>query len=359
MNAEQFNVYIQTLQADQDRAVARQDRTTTRRDGQREQERLLDTHIKSTRACDGSSIPLVREWLHDIDMAFPYFPVATADSRIQQIIMATVQGPMKRFYERFLDAQPNRNNVTWPAIRASIRAAYLTPDEAEFLRSELETIKQTAYETSAAYARRFVEAANVAYDQADRNDVVQRIVLERYVKGLRSKTLKRRLCLETIPDTIDTAIAAVENFAVQEERHKRMTGDDADDPTPGETPMEIGAIRPLDRPHVVNSDAPSTDPSMAAAMLRLARQMEGLQKEMTKLKSNSLNPQAAAASTPATTPAFQPTQPIIPPLMPLKYPSHSPDGQTICYECGGFGHIGKNCEQRRRRLAQASQQSGN
>jgi hypothetical protein len=171
----------------------------------------------------------------------------------------------------------------------------LTPDEAEFLRSELETIKQTAYETPAAYARRFVEAANVAYDQADRNDVIQRIVLERYVKGLRSKTLKRRLCLETVPDSIDAAIAAVENFAAQEECHKRMTGDDTD-LTPTETPMEIGAIRAPVDPHVATPDAATSDPSMAAALLRLAHQMEGLQKEMTKLKSNSLAPQAANAT---------------------------------------------------------------
>jgi hypothetical protein len=356
MNAEQFAIYLQTLQADQDRNVARQDRTTARREGMREQERLLDTHLKSTRACDGSSIPLVREWIHDVNMAHAYFPVATADSEVQKIIMATLQGPMRRHYERFLDAQPARNNVTWAAVRLSLKTAYLTPDEAEFLRSELETIKQTAYETSAAYARRFVEAANVAYDQADRNDVVQRIVLERYVKGLRSKTLTRRVCLETVPDTIDAAIAAVENFAAQEERHKRMTGDDADLPAT-ETPMEIGAIRaPVER-HVA-PETPTSDPTMAAAMLKLARQMEGLQKEMTKMKANSLAPQAASLQ-PASAMAYQPTQAIIPPLMPFKYPSHSPDGQIICYECGSFGHIGKNCEQRRRRLAQTQQQSGN
>jgi hypothetical protein len=352
MNAEQFTLYIQNLQVDQDRTVARQDRTVARRDVQREQERLLDTHIKSTRVCDGSSIPLVREWIHDVNMAHAYFPVATADSEVQKIIMATLQGPMRRYYERFLDAQPARNNVTWAAVRLSIKTAYLTPDEAEFLRSELETIKQTAYETPAAYARRFVEAANVAYDQADRNDVVQRIVLERYVKGLRSKTLKRRLCLETIPDTIDAAIAAVENFAAQEERHKRMTGDDAD-LLATETPMEIGAIRaPMER-HVAAPETPSSDPSMAAAMLRLARQMEGLQKEFTKMKANTLAP------TPTFVAPVQATHQPIPPLLPLKYPSHTPDGQLVCYECGGIGHIGKNCEHRRRRLAHSNQQSGN
>ena len=260
-----------------------------------------------------------------------------------------------------MDEQDDRTDVTWEAVPASLKEAYLTPDESEFLRTELETIKQTAYETLAAYARRFVEAANVAYDQADRNAVVQRIVLERYVRGLRSKTLKRRLILEAMPDNVAQAIAAVEAFAAREECLKRMTGGDSCLPATEETPMEIGALRPQDRPHVATPEAPSADPSMAAAILRLARQMEGLQKEMTKMKGNSLTPQPTPnASRPqAQAAASQPTQAVIPPLMPLKYPSHSPDGQTICYECGGFGHIGKNCEQRRRRLAQSTQNSGN
>jgi hypothetical protein len=127
MNADQFALYIQTLQADQDRNIARQDKTVARRDGAREQERLLDTHTTSTRTCHGSSIPLVREWIHDVNMAHAYFPVATADSEVQKIIMATLQGPMRRYYERFLDAQPARNNVTWAAVRLSLKTAYFDP----------------------------------------------------------------------------------------------------------------------------------------------------------------------------------------------------------------------------------------
>jgi hypothetical protein len=359
MNADQFALYMQTLQADQDRAVARQDRSATlatRRDNQRTQERLVDTHIKSTRTCDGSSIPLVREWLHDVDMAYPYFPLATADLDIQKLVMATIQGAMRRYYEHFMDQQPDRRNVTWAAIRTSFKQAYLTPDEAEFLRSELKTIKQTAYETTAAYARRFVEAANAAYDQTELNDIVQNMVLERYVKGLRSKTLRRRLILETQPTTVEQAVLAVEAFAASEERLKRMTPEDEAN-AGDETPMEIGAIRgPTPSPQL-DLQTPPADSAVAAALLTLNRQMQGIQKEITKLKAISLT-----SATPFVAPLVAPgpaTPAVAAPTEPLRYPSHAPDGRQVCYECGGLGHIGKNCEHRRRRLASAAQQSGN
>jgi len=348
MNAEQFTTYIENLQAAQDRA-------NTRRDGVREQHRILDSHIRSTPSCDGSSVPLVREWLQAVSMARPYFPAATADAETQKLVIATLQGPMRRCYEHFLDSQDDRNNVTWAAVKNHLRIAYLTCDESEFLRSELETIKQTAYESTGAYSRRFVEAANKAYDEDDRNGVVQRIVLDLYIKGLHSAALMDRLILETEPTTMDEATAAVANFAAKHERLRRLKGQGSSALHPEEEPMEVGALRNSPNPSV----APTSDPAMADTLLTLARQMQGVQKEITKLKANPLG-----STPPLPTPNYQNAathapQARIPPLMPYRYPSHSQDGQIICYECGNLGHIGKNCEQRRRRLAHAAQNSGN
>ena len=353
MNAEQFATYIENLQAAQDRA-------NTRRDRIREQHRILDSHIRSTPSCDGSSIPLVRDWMQAVSMARPYFPAATADVETLKLVIATLQGPMRRCYEHFLDSQDDRNNVTWAAVKTHLRAAYLTSDESEFLRSELQTIKQSAYESTGSYSRRFVEAANKAYDEDDRNAVVQQIVLDLYMQGLYSSALMDRLILEVEPTSMDEATAAVASFAAKQERLKRLKSQrKSATSTTEEEPMEIGAF-------AKNSKAslnPASDPSMADALLSLARQMQGVQKEVTKLKASSLQQtttQVQPLQQTQQVAAVPVAQTAVRPLLPAhKYPSHTPDGQVICYECGGWGHIGKNCAQRHRRLAQTVQQSGN
>jgi hypothetical protein len=284
-------------------------------------------------------------------MARPYFPAATADAETLKLVIATLQGAMRRCYEHFLDSQEDRNNVTWAAVKTHLRAAYLTSDESEFLRSELETIKQSSYESTGAYSRRFVEAANKAYDEDARNGVVQQIVLDLYMKGLYSSALMDRLILEVEPTTMDEATAAVASFAAKQERLKRLKGQ-RKPATSEEEPMEIGAIGK-------NHSNSGTDSAMADALVTLARQMQGVQKELTKLKASSLTPTIPQATPNAQIAATNATPARIPPLMPYKYPSHSQDGQIICYECGNLGHIGKNCEQRRRRLANSTQNSGN
>ena len=264
---------------------------------------------------------------------------------------------MRHCYEHFLDSQDDRNNVTWAAVRVHLRQAYLTSDESEFLRSDLETIKQAAYESTGAYSRRFVEAANKAYDEDDRNGVVQRIVLDLYIKGLHSGALMDRLILETEPTTMDEATAAVANFSAKHERLRRLKGQGSSAIHPDEEPMEVGAQRNTQNP----SAAPTSDPAMADALLTQARQMQGVQKELAKMKANSLAQLPQQPAQPSPQVAAIPTQPAaIRPLLPVhRYPSHTPEGHTICYECGGTGHIGKNCEHRRRRLAQTTPVSGN
>ena len=246
MNAEQFTEYRQAGTA------------------AKERKEILSDQVATTRVCDGTSIPLVREWLMEVQMARAYFSVAHKEIDTRKLVAKTLQGPMKRCYERFLDAQPDRNNVTWAAIKLSIKGSYLTPDEDEFLRTELEKIKQTSYETTGAYGRRFAEAANTAYAEGDRNAVVMAVVLERYIKGLRSHALKKRLIQEAVPATIDAAMAAVENYSAQDERLRRMsssssTYDNHRDAT--DEPMEVGAMyAPRDPPHQTPSWYSSQNP---------------------------------------------------------------------------------------------------
>ena len=338
MNQEQYQEYKRV-------SMAAKKRTET----------LADA-VATTRKCDGTSIPMVREWLLEVQMARAYFSVANKEADTRKLVVKTLQGPMRRFHEAFLDDQEDRENVTWAAIKNSLKAAYLTPDETEYLRSELERIKQTAYETTGAYARRYSEAANMAYCKDDRNDVVQSVVLERYIKGLRCNALKKRLIEEAKPKTIDEAMAAVQDFTAQAERLKRMVTngpDKEDNPNPREEPMEVGAMAALPthstRTSPSNSDALLLQ--LAESMETMNRQMQGVQKEMAKLKAQTLYAKPHTSSNTnnsnqnATT---QPTKTISKHANPLL--RWTVDNQFICIECEGVGHIGKECQVRRRRL---------
>ena len=46
-----------------------------------------------------------------------------------------------------------------------LQQAFLSPHEADRLRHEVEKVKQGGFDTSAAYGRRFREAADLAYPE--------------------------------------------------------------------------------------------------------------------------------------------------------------------------------------------------
>jgi hypothetical protein len=350
MNPEQYQEYKRVSTAAKNRKEA------------------LHDAVATTRKCDGTSIPMVREWLLEIQMARAYFSVTNKEADTRKLVVRTLQGPMRRYYESFLDAKDDREVVTWAEIKLGLSAAYLMPDESEYLRSDLEKIKQSAYETTGAYGRRFSEAANMAYAKDDRNDVVHRVVLERYIKGLRCNALKKRVIQETRPTNIDEALAAVQNFSAQGEQLRCMIADSPSDATDQrEEPMEIGAMY---APPQQATRTPSSDAllvQLTESMDTMNRQMQGVQKEMAKLKAQTLyakpHPNTSTSNADQNL-QQQPIKTISKHANPLL--RWTVDNQYICIECEGIGHIGKDCIVRRRRLereqgmtAHPNQHSGN
>jgi hypothetical protein len=209
----------------------------------------------------------------------------------------------------------------------------------------------------------------MAYAKDDRNDVVHRVVLERYIKGIRCNALKKRVIQETRPPNIDEALAAVQNFSAQGEQLRRMISDSPSDATDQrEEPMEIGAMY---APPQQATRAPSSDAllmQLTESMDTMNRQMQGVQKEMAKLKAQTLyaKPHQSTSTSNADQKNLQ-QQPI---KMISKHANPllrwTVDNQYICIECEGIGHIGKDCNVRRRRLereqgmtAHPHQHSGN
>ena len=141
---------------------------------------MVALQIKATTPCSGVTSMAVREWIQDIELTRPYFAPHLAEPHLSvaknidtlAVFGATLQGPMRRCYERFMEAQNNRRAVTWQMVKTHLSQAYLTADEQEYLKSALEKTRQRAEETNGSYGRRYVEAVAYAYPPTDRNDAI-------------------------------------------------------------------------------------------------------------------------------------------------------------------------------------------
>ena len=82
----------------------------------------------------------------------------------------SVEGELRREWERYVnDEVEDRQAVTWDDLRKHLQKSFSSPFESECLRDETKQVKQTAYETTAAYCRKFRDAADLGYPAAGRN----------------------------------------------------------------------------------------------------------------------------------------------------------------------------------------------
>jgi hypothetical protein len=414
MDPNQFALFIGAMEAreahDQEERqaeVTRQEREVARK----ERQRRLDTQIRAVKPCDGSSVPLVREWLIDIDLARDKLVGNQLEDLTLRLISETVQGPMRRYYERWVIAYAALEDVpalAWPVVKEHLAAAYLTTDEGEYLKSELDSLRQSTYETGGGFGRRFAEAADMEYPVDTRNATIANQLLEKYLRGLRSKELVRRVVQEGAPQNLTEAMASVAAFTAQEERLSRLlkgqpARETAVEPWGRvEEPMEVNAVaravaalRLMDEPEgavggttavttgtagvestdqalarlslqleeiamVTRAPAPTPAPApsranvtpmeqVLAAIVKLNNQIGGLSKEMTKLKGQTLHVATPPAKHQDATPANRGSG----------TGDWTADRQPICYECKEIGHMGRDCPVRARRLANIRSGNGN
>lgn len=279
----------------------------------------IKTQSKRVRVCDGSTSAGVREWIADIELTRPYLP---ADVCTNLVVANTCRGSLRKAFERFMSSQADRDKVKWTEVREHLKAGFLTADEDEYARSAMEKVQQTEFESTAAYARRFMEAADEAYPVATRNDVEERIILNAYIKGLKNPAMIRRLVQEARPTKIMQAVEAIERFNADDERLLKF-GIASDNN--GEEPMEIGAVG-------------GAKPAWTEPIENITRQIAGLQKQFTKLMAMQEDRQRKT------------------PLQERKIRTRhewTPDGRPVCFKCHQAGHMGRGCQ------VQAVSQPGN
>lgn len=328
MNADQFALFVQAEQ--DDRAAARQAAQTQHQERQASNletagRQKAEAQAKRVPACDGASTKEVREWIREVEFTIPY------SNRTVYIAAKTAEGPLRREIERFLNTQPNRNNVTWQQLKAHVQNSFLSPHEEDQLRDDVQKLKESSYEGTASYSRRFRDAADLGYPPAQRNADQHRIMKDAYLRGLKDEKLVERLVKEGRPATFQDAIDLVDQYSADDYQLQRTIDGVGRDyrGSRQEEPMEIGAVTP----------GPDADTQALRKDVDLIkRQVGGITQQINKLHA------VIGAQGPSAPPRKKNNS---------KYQFTS-DGLPICVKCGQPGHVIRECRANRPRREKES-----
>ena len=224
-NPPALNAVLQQIQAGlQNYAQDRNDQTN--RDNVREQ-------IKRTRECNGGLAADVREWIAEIELCVPIF--GALPGAVLEVAAGTARGPLRKELERFVADQVQlqaaggggRAAVPWVPVRDHLRTVFLTQNEDEQLRAEVETLKMNSYDTVAAHNLRFREAAAAAFPQPRSVDA-ERTLVHAYIRSLHGYDLKRKV-VEHHPANLNAAMHRAEQVDADRDRCKRLIGERQED----------------------------------------------------------------------------------------------------------------------------------
>ena len=287
--------------------------------------------VNQTTKCDGLSTAATRNWIREIELAFQ----RVGQAHIISIVSKTVTGPLRFEIERVITAwiaNPNNNLanrevVPWGDLRQHISEAFLNIDEAAALRDEVDKLKQSTYETIAAYSRRFREVADAAYPVGQRNADQHRILVKAYAKGLQSNTIARKLVEEGDPQELEQAITMAARLSERRHAYDRLGRE--------EEPMEVGHITKA--PEVAVASA-VLKTSLEEKLEKLLSSQEKIHTRIAKLEARGTQsqldrqPRRNAAQASSNRP-----------------PAWNSEGQPRCFNCNMYGHYAREC----------SRQSGN
>ena len=101
--------------------------------------------IKRTKTCNGGLVAEVREWITEVELCISI--LGYVQGAVLEVAAGTAQGPLRKELERFVGKQVQlqgaggvgRAGVAWDVVRDHLRAVFLTQNEAEKLRAEVET----------------------------------------------------------------------------------------------------------------------------------------------------------------------------------------------------------------------------
>ena len=167
--------------------------------------------------CDGELSSQTRNYLYDIDLLVPQF---TKDPEaIIRIVQKTATGSLGREIQRYIS--DSTTPVTWTVLKSHIEKTFLSSDEAEVLRQNIESVKQGPAETLASYNRRFREAVRRAYSSNPSPDA-ERTLMKSYLRNLLSTDMARKASLEVSEPTLDKLLLFTEQIEAGLQRYQAL-----------------------------------------------------------------------------------------------------------------------------------------
>ena len=313
--------------------------------------------------CDGLSAQGVREWLRAVDLTTPYTKLTVLIAGLR-----STEG-LKDDIETYLNSQPDRARVTWGALKRHIEKQFLSSEEEETLKLELERMRQGSFENYLNYGRRYKRAADLAYPvyrDAVRPHTEEKLVVHHYLKGLKNTHVKQKIIRQGTPDTLAEVMAKVATFEAGNTRIELAQERGLiEKPSNGriEEAMEVAAVEP------------PVGNAQQKEMCRMRRQMDGLTTEFTKfaatlegLKNKMEKQEILQEETARQASANLPPYPA-PRRRANNHPQHqssrglpprreylfTESGLPICNYCNQEGHIARSCNVRQQARQQRNQ----
>ena len=163
----------------------------------------LEQYARKIHICDGSNQEDLRTFLDKVDNAQVW--TTANDQEMIRFLGALVSGSLATEIRRHVWTEHDGVR-TWEEIKTHIRDTFLGEDEPQYKRDLVEKCRQTAFETTREYSRRFSEFVSKAYTPDQQIDPIrQERLVKLYIEGIRNSNIRVQTHLIR-PANLDAAI---------------------------------------------------------------------------------------------------------------------------------------------------------
>lgn len=201
----------------------------------------LKAHEKLIPHCDGRFPSETRSWLQDVEVALS--SLHDIPGSAAHVAMWSSHGDLHKEIHEFIKTKPDELKITWEEVQSFVTDAFVSKNEGEKLRSQLDCISQKASENVMTFNRRFRHLAEQAYPEPSPD--TEKFLVKLYVPALRNRSFGKKVVMN---DKCTTLAAAMELVEKQDAGHELFDSFVARADPRNIQPMEVNAMNAEDNP---------------------------------------------------------------------------------------------------------------